>query len=326
MIFLIGLLIIKLISLFLDNLNKWFKRITISDEINRIVKSKLLPVLYYIVFYVSITRLNLPLLLENIIKYIGFILLVVLSVLLLQKIFIYWLKKYWGKGIEDNDRKQLFDVLILISKIIIWVIAGLILLDNLGIKISGLIAGLGIGGIAIAFSAQAILEDIFSYTIILFDKPFEVGDFVVVGENRGAIEHIGIKTTKIRSLGGEQLILSNKDLINSRINNYKRMQRRRVLFKFGVVYHTPLEKLKKIQGLVREIIDNKDMVDFDRCHFQSFGDSALIYEVVYYVNNREYSVYMDINHEILLEIKEVFKNEGIGFAYPTQSIYMHKVD
>lgn len=325
-LFLAGVIVIKIISFLLGNISKWIKRIDTPVEVIRIIRGKIFPVLYYLVFYISMSRLNLPGILEKTIKYFGLVLLVFFSVLLVQKIIIYWLKKYWQKTDKDEEKKQIFDALILGIKVVIWFLAILILLDNLGIKISGLIAGLGIGGIAIAFAAQAILEDVFSYFIIFFDRPFEVGDFVLVGENRGSIEHIGIKSTKIRSLGGEQIILSNKDLINSRINNYKRMERRRVLFKFGVVYHTPPEKLRQIQGLIKEIIEEKNKVEFDRCHFHSYGDSALIYEVVYFVNDKEYIVYMDINHEILLDIKEVFEREGIAFAYPTQSIYLHRVD
>ncbi len=192
----------------------------------------------------------------------------------------------------------------------------------MGVKISGLIAGLGIGGVAIAFAAQAILEDIFSYFIIFFDRPFEIGDFIIIGEFMGTIEHIGIKTSHIRSLGGEQLIFSNKDLINSRVKNYKRMKRRRILFNFGVVYQTSLDNLQKIQGIVRDIIEEQDKIDFDRCHFKSYGDYSLIFEVVYFVNDRDYNVYMNINHQILLRMKEEFGKEGISFAYPTQSIYL----
>ncbi|MFW5971922.1 MAG: mechanosensitive ion channel family protein [Bacillota bacterium] len=240
----------------------------------------------------------------------------------MQKIVVQWLNRYWGNNIIEDSKKQLYEALIFCIKIIIWIIAGLIILDNMGIQISGLIAGLGIGGIAIAFAAQAILEDIFSYFIIFFDKPFEIGDFIIIGDYLGSIEHIGLKTTRIRSLGGEQLIFSNKDLINSRVKNYKRMKRRRILFNFGVVYQTSLEQVKKIQGIVKDIINEQYLVDFDRCHFKAFGDYSLVFEVVYYVNDRDYNIYMDINHQILLRMKEEFANENISFAYPTQSIYM----
>ncbi|MFW6306528.1 MAG: mechanosensitive ion channel family protein [Bacillota bacterium] len=320
--FLVGIFIVKIASFLLSRVDKYIDDKNIKLDIICIIRSKIYPLLYFAVFYISMQRLTLHKTLNIILYYIGIILILFYGVTFLQKIVVQWLNRYWGNNIIEDSKKQLYEALIFCIKIIIWIIAGLIILDNMGIQISGLIAGLGIGGIAIAFAAQAILEDIFSYFIIFFDKPFEIGDFIIIGDYLGSIEHIGLKTTRIRSLGGEQLIFSNKDLINSRVKNYKRMKRRRILFNFGVVYQTSLEQVKKIQGIVKDIINEQYLVDFDRCHFKAFGDYSLVFEVVYYVNDRDYNIYMDINHQILLRMKEEFANENISFAYPTQSIYM----
>jgi len=209
-------------------------------------------------------------------------------------------------------------------KITIWTIAVIVLLDNFGIEVSALVAGLGIGGIAIALAAQNILGDLFSYFIIYFDKPFEIGDFLIIDDYLGSIENIGIKTTRIRSLGGEELIFSNTDLVNSRIRNYKRMRKRRVLFRFGVIYQTSLEQLKEIPSIITEIVKQISGATLDRAHFSSYGDFSLDFEVVYYVNGRDYNKYMDIQQEINFKIKEEFEKRGIEFAYPTQTLFLEK--
>jgi small-conductance mechanosensitive channel len=213
-----------------------------------------------------------------------------------------------------------FARLILYGAILLW------LLSNLGVDITALVAGLGIGGIAVALAVQSLLGDVLNSVAIVLDKPFEVGDFVIVGDYMGTVERIGIKTTRVRSLQGEQIVISNTDLINSRIQNFKRMEERRILFSFTVVYQTPAEKLEAIPGMVREIIDSVDRARCDRVHFQSYGDSALIYEVVYYVSTRDYNVYMDIQQAINLAIYRRFEEEGIEFAYPTQTLYVRHED
>ena len=211
-----------------------------------------------------------------------------------------------------------------VLKIIICGLAITFFLDNLGFKISAVIAGLGIGGVAVALAAQAVLGDLFSYFAIVFDRPFEIGDFIIIGEYLGSIEHIGIKTTRIRSLGGEQLVFSNTDLTNSRVRNYKRMEKRRVVFKLGVTYQTPLAKLKAIPGMIEEVIKNVKNTVFDRAHFSTYGDFNLVIEVVYYVLSSDYNKYMDTQQQINFAIKEEFEKEKIEFAYPTQTLYMDK--
>ncbi|MEW5693068.1 MAG: mechanosensitive ion channel family protein [Candidatus Hydrogenedentota bacterium] len=258
---------------------------------------------------------------------------VIIIVLLLQVAFYvnaiinYWITKYKTKKRDEGAMDGTTITAIgYISRMILWVVILLLVLENAGIDITALVAGLGIGGIAVALAVQNILGDIFSSLSIILDKPFVIGDFIVVGDYLGTVEHIGLKTTRIRSLSGEQLVFSNTDLLNSRIRNYKRMAERRVVFKFGVIYQTPLEKLKKIPSILKGIITAINDTRFDRTHFVSFGDSSLDFEVVYYVLKPDYNVYMDIQQAINLALYKEFKEEGIEFAYPTQTIYIEKTD
>lgn len=211
------------------------------------------------------------------------------------------------------------------SQVILWSIGLMLILQNLGIDVTALVAGLGISGVAVALALQRILNDLFSSLSIVLDKPFVLGDFVIFGEYMGAIEHIGIKTTRIRSLSGEQIICSNGDLLNTHIRNYKRMQERRVVFKLGVIYQTPPEKLRQIPVMIREIIEGQDSARFDRAHFASYGDFALLFEIVYYVLSPDYTIYMDTQQAINLAIYERFHAAGIEFAYPTQSLFLQTV-
>jgi small-conductance mechanosensitive channel len=210
------------------------------------------------------------------------------------------------------------------ARIILWAIVLLLILDNLGINITGLVAGLGIGGIAVALAVQNILGDLLASLSIVLDKPFIIGDFVVVDSLFGTVEHIGLKTTRIRSLGGEQLIFSNNDLLKSRIRNYKRMTERRVVFSFGVVYQTPLSKLKSIKQIVQKIIENAENARFDRVHFKDYGDFSLNFEVVYFVTTPDYTLYMDVQEAINLDLFRRFEEEGIEFAYPTQTLFVQR--
>jgi small-conductance mechanosensitive channel len=226
------------------------------------------------------------------------------------------------KKAEDPASASAFGVLTFFAKLVLWIIVVLLALDNLGVKITPLIAGLGVGGIAIALAVQNILGDVFNSVSIVLDKPFEVGDFIIVGDFLGTVERIGVKTTRIRSLSGEQIIFANSDLINSRVRNYKRMNQRRVVFSFGVVYQTPADKLEAIPQMVRDIVQSIDRTRFDRAHFQKFDDSSLAFEVVYYVEDRDYNLYMDIQQKINLAICRQFQKENIEFAYPTQTLYV----
>ena len=204
----------------------------------------------------------------------------------------------------------------------LWIVAVLVAIDNLGFDVTALVAGLGIGGVAIALATQSILGDLFASLSIVIDKPFVVGDFIRVGDDLGSVERIGLKTTRVRSLSGEQLIFGNADLLQSRIRNYKRMDERRVLFRLGVVYQTPGATLQRIPSLVREIIEAQPSTRLDRAHFAEFGASEYLFEFVYFVLSPDYNVYMDVQQSINHAIVAAFEQEGIELAYPTRTLFI----
>jgi len=224
----------------------------------------------------------------------------------------------------DSEGESMVNVLRFVIRVIVWSVALLMIISNFGINITPLIASLGIGGIAIALALQNILVDLFSAFAIYFDKPFKEGDFIIIGADMGVVKYIGIKTTRIQALGGQEIVISNSELVNSRINNYKKMKKRRVVFSFGVEYGTSSEKLKKINKIVEKIIKDIKNTDLDRIHFNEFGPHSLNYEVVYYINTNDYNIYMDVQQEINLKIKDQFEKEKIIMAFPTQTIHVKK--
>jgi len=204
----------------------------------------------------------------------------------------------------------------------LWSVLLLTALGTLGINIGPFIASLGIGGVAVALALQNVLGDLLASLSIILDKPFVVGDFIVVGADAGSVEHVGLKTTRIRSISGEQLVLSNSDILSARIRNYGRMAERRIVFAIGVEYGTSTEALRAIPTMVRETVEACDHTRFDRCHLKDFGDSALNFETVYYMQVPDYGVYMDTQQEINLRLYERFEQEGIAFAFPTQTLHL----
>ncbi len=304
------------------------KTTAIDDRFVDAFQNKIKPfinLLYFAAFYFSFYQLNIPTILEKYLNIVIIALFIFYTVKVILSIFSYFIENYWIKKERDSTRITALRGIETFLKILIWSIAFIILLDNLGVQISALLAGLGIGGIAIALASQNILGDLFSYFIIFFDRPFEIGDFLNIDNFLGTIENIGIKTTRIRSLGGEEIIFSNTDLVNSRLRNFKRMRKRRVLFNFGVTYQTPLQQLKEIPDIVSSIFQQINGATLDRVHFSSFGDFSLTFEVVYYVNSRDYNQYMNIQQEINLKLKEELEKRSIDFAYPTQTIFLSKV-
>jgi small-conductance mechanosensitive channel len=225
---------------------------------------------------------------------------------------------------DDPSRRTVGRMIALATRAVLWALLTLVALGNLGVDITALVAGLGVGGVAVALATQNILGDVFASVSILLDKPFVPGDFVIIDDYMGTVENIGIKTTRIRSLGGEQIVFSNADLLRSRLRNYKRMAERRVVFRLGVVYQTTPETLKHVPDILREIVEAQDGTRFDRSHFVSYGDFALVFETVYYVVSPDYNRYMDINQAINLEIARRFADTGIEFAYPTQTLLVQK--
>ncbi|MGE4297743.1 MAG: mechanosensitive ion channel family protein [Desulfovibrionaceae bacterium] len=228
-----------------------------------------------------------------------------------------YLRRRSVEGLDSGARAALP-----IIKSIIWVLALAFLMDNLGFQVTAIVTGLGIAGVAVGLAGQAILGDLFSYVAILFDRPFEIDDFIITGDVMGTVEHVGLKTTRLRSLGGELIVCANSDLTNSRVRNYKRMEERRVLFTLGVTYQTGADVLETLPGEVRTIIEAAPMTRFDRAHFKEYGDSALVFECVYYVLSKEYNDYMDVQQAINFAIKRRFETLGVEFAYPTRTLFL----
>jgi small-conductance mechanosensitive channel len=232
-------------------------------------------------------------------------------------------KRYKRENLEeDASTVTVVSALGIIASIAVWSLVLLLILDNLGVEITSLIAGLGIAGVAVGLAVQNILGDLFASLSIILDKPFVIGDFITVGELLGTVEKIGLKTTRVRSLTGEELVFSNTDLLQSRIRNYKTLAERRVTFSFGVTYETSPAQLEGIPAMVQETIEARQPVRFDRAHFQEFGDFSLNYEVVYYVMDPDYNLYMDIQQAINLGLMRRFAEAGIEFAYPTQTVFL----
>ncbi len=279
-----------------------------------------IPWLYITVAYIGIHYLTLQKNTAAIIKIAFTAAFTFLVIRLVASIILALLQKFVRKQSQSDEKIKQLGGIMLIVNIFIWVIGLLFFFDNMGFEVTTVITGLGIGGIAIALAAQNILGDLFNYLVIFFDRPFETGDFIVVDEKSGTVDYIGIKTTRVQSLSGEQLVFSNSDLTGSRIHNYKRMNRRRVKFNFGVVYQTTPENLRAIPIIVRNIIESQQSVLFDRAHFAAYGDSSLDFEVVYNVLTTDYNTYMDIHQEVNLQLFETFLEKGISFAYPTRTI------
>lgn len=225
---------------------------------------------------------------------------------------------------HDASAVAAMDIVGFLIRVAVWTIIFLLALDNLGVNITALVAGLGVGGIAVALAAQNIISDLFASLSIVLDKPFVLGDFLNIDDMYGTVEKVGLKTTRVRSLSGEQLVFSNNDLLGSRIRNYGRMFERRIVFSLGVVYQTPADTLEEIPKIIEDVIVKQENARFDRAHFQRYGDFALIFEAVYYVESSDYRIYMDIQQAVNLEIFRRFEEQDIEFAYPTQTLYLSR--
>ncbi len=327
-VFILGIIAIKLIEIFIVKKFGDFaeKTRTKIDDLVVFVTKESVPFLYIAAFYIALYQIKY---ITNNSKYLGFVnvsfkvIASVYVVYILIKITD-WFTELYIKKETSGPKVRSLRGLDKILKVVIYSFGVVLILANLGLNVTALITGLGISGVAVALAAQKILEDLFNYFVIILDKPFEEGDFIVFGDFAGTVEFIGLKSTRIRSLSGEQIIVSNSNLLGEKVQNYKRMKERRVVFKFGVIYETPLEKLKKIPGLVKEIINGIEGARFDRCHFVNFGDYSLDFETVYYVNDSDYLHYMNIHQAINLQLAEKFSKEGIEFAYPTQVVYINR--
>lgn len=234
---------------------------------------------------------------------------------------------YTASSVEEGNKAHaaaMFRMLRGAILLALWLVVGVALLANFGINVTSIVASLGIGGIAIALALQSVLGDMFSSFSIFMDKPFQVGDFIMVGEHGGTVQHIGLKTTRLKLLRGEELIVPNKTLTASNVQNFKQLQKRRISMQFGVAYETSKKKLESIPTTVEQIVNNLKDVSFSRCHLSAFGESSVDFELVYFIDKADYALFMDRKQEILLALFEAFSKQKIDFAYPTSVVYVKK--
>jgi small-conductance mechanosensitive channel len=276
--------------------------------------------------YLGTHFLTLPAALEKFVDRAFITLIILQTGFWANRGLMFWLKHRFSQGEKEDEgaRAMTLSLLSFLGRVVVWVLVLLLMLDNLGLNVTALVTSLGIGGIAVALAVQNILGDLFASLSIAIDKPFVIGDFVIVDDLMGSVEHVGLKTTRIRSLGGEQIIFSNNDLLKSRIRNYKRMQERRAVFAIAVTYDTPAEKLEQIAALIQQAIEAQADARFDRAHFKSFGQSSLDFEAVYYVLKPDYNVFMDVQQAINLQLVRRFAEHDIKFAFPTQTLYLNR--
>ncbi len=283
--------------------------------------------------YIAFQFINSSSVAEKIIYYVTLVAVVYYVVKFLETVIDWGVNKVIKErrkeegGVQEQDIQEsggIVRLMVNLVKIALWAGAIALLLANMGYNITSLVAGLGIGGIAVALAVQNVLGDVFSSLSIYLDKSFQVGDFIAVGNNYGTVKHIGIKTTRVELLQGEELVVSNSQLTSAEIRNFGVMEYRRVVFTIGAIYNTHIEKLKKIPSILRKTIEAQDKTEVERVHFKSFGDYSLVFEAVYYIQTADYIEYMDIQQQINFDIAEIFQKEKIEMAYPTQTIQLEK--
>jgi small-conductance mechanosensitive channel len=298
----------------------------LDDILIEIFKKIKPPFYFFISIYFSIKILVLPSFFMKTL-FVLFVIIVVYEVIkAVERLVDYFLRKYLEKNQKDPEANPHSDAMIkvmqMIIRTILWLIGITLVLSNLGVNVSSLIAGLGIGGIAIALALQNVLSDLFSAFTIYVDKPFKIGDHIKIGTDRGEVENVGLKSTRIRTVQGEQLIVSNQELTNTRIHNFRRMEVRRANFSIGVTYDTPAEKLEAI--MIKNIVDRTENVDFARCHFVEYADSSLNFQIVMDIKSKEFGAYLDVRQAVNMAIFKKFAEQKIEFAYPTQTIFVNK--
>ena len=327
-VFVLSLIVLKIFKIVIISRLKRLAEKTntnIDDILIKTIDSIKWSFYFLISIFIAIQFITLMRVIDQAISFIIIVILTYYIVKIIQEFIEYG----FDNIIKKKEKEEDFDSSILnlskkIIKVVLWAVAIIILLQNFGYNVSTLVGGLGLGGLAIAFALQNILGDIFASFSIYLDKPFRIGDYIVIGSDSGIVKKIGIKSTRITTLQGEELVISNKELTGVRVRNFKQMERRRIFFTIGVIYNTPTTKMKKIPALIKKIFRKIDNADLDRVHFKKFNDSSLDFEIVYFLNSREYSDYMDTQQNINLAIKESFEKEKIEFAYPTQTIFLEK--
>ena len=305
-------------------LDRWSKKTTntLDDFLVLAIEKDVIPFLYFAALFGALGFLSFSTRTTHVIRVAMMFVTTFFVLRLISSAIQYSIVAFLSRQENSDTKQKQARGLMIILKVTIWILGMVFLIDNLGYNVTTIITGMGIGGIAIALAAQAILGDLFSYFVIFFDRPFEIGDFIIVDDKTiGSIEYIGVKTTRIRAISGEQIICGNKNLTDSRVHNYKRMLRRRVVFSLGVTYQTTPDKMRKIPGMIRDIISAQEHATFDRSHFSAFGDFSLNFETVYFIETADYNLFMDTQQKIYLELLEKFNQENIEFAYPTQTLF-----
>jgi small-conductance mechanosensitive channel len=296
---------------------------TLDDFFVMLAETTVFPVLYIAAVYFGISYLTFSPKAEKVMNVAVLLVATYFIVRAVTSALNYLINRAIDVREESIEKKRQARGIIIIVNIVVWVLGIVFLINNLGYNITSVITGLGIGGIAIALASQNILGDLFNYFVIFFDKPFEIGDFIIVDNLMGSVEYIGVKSTRLRALDGEQLICSNTWLTNSRIHNYKRMLTRRIVFKLYIVYDTNVDLITRIPVMIRQIIEAQKNVKFDRAHFSGFDNASLNFEVVYIIQSGDYNIYMDIQQAIYVDILKAFNKEGVRFAYPTQNLMIN---
>jgi len=298
--------------------------IEIDDVLINAVNAVHWPFYVLVSIYLSFLFINTPAFISRIIFYIFLISVTYYVVRFIEDLVEYGFRKIAESRDEVSENTGVIKLLQIFVKVSLWTGAIVLILSNIGYNVSSLIAGLGIGGIAIALALQSVLSDLFASISIYFDKPFKIGDFIVLGDKMGTVKDIGIKTTRIQAPQGEELVISNSELTSARIQNFGKMKKRRIVFNIGVAYDTKADVLEKISKYLRDIVEKIEDTEVDRIHFKSFGDFSLNYEIVYYVLSSNYADYMNIQERINLEIIKKFEQEKIEIAFPTQTLYIKK--
>ena len=307
--------------------SKWAKKTktTLDDGILHNIKTVIVLLVILLGFYYALGALSFTAPYAEQLSQIFGVLEILLIAFAITRVTNFLIDWYADKYVEQKGKNgHLLFILKKVMQLVIYVLAFLAVLIVFKVDLSGVVVGLGVGGIAIALAVQNTLGDFFSAFSIFFDKPFEIGDFIVVGDNSGTVTNIGIRSTRVKLLQGEELIISNRELTTAQVRNFKKLDKRRVTFMVGVTYNTPFVKLKKIPEIITKIINGIELAEMNRVHFTKFGDFSLQFEVVYYVGVSDYGKYMDVQQQINFAIKEAFEEEGIEMAFPTQTIYLNK--
>ncbi|MEI0604581.1 mechanosensitive ion channel family protein [Brachyspira alvinipulli] len=322
-IFAIAMISMNLILLFLLKIllkvNTKLQNLFITDLIKSI-KKRTRPIILLISLSIARLSLNLP---ENLNKYFGKIVIVFIIIFIIMFICDF-ITNFTNNYLSQKKDVVISDGIITILKVVVWIIGFLTILSNLGVNVNTFITGLGVGGVAVAFAAQSIIADLFNYFVIVFDKPFLKGDYIQIDQDLGTVEYIGVKSTRIRRNSGEQLLISNTNLLASRIQNYRVLEKRRKYMMVGVEYSTPLEKLKMIPDVVKKIIESTENTEFYSARFIEFADSSLNFEVIYHVTIPDYAEYVRIVEDVNYKLVDEFNKLGINFAFPSRTIYMSK--